>query len=489
MAEVRVPRLAIIDLGTNSVRFDVHDLTDRQEVVLHREKLMVRLGAGVFLRGQLQADAIQRTLAAFESFAATARVLRADRIVAFGTAALREAQNGSVLISKVLDRTGIEIQIISGQREAQLIARGILAHEPEIRGKTLLVDIGGGSTEISHVDNRDVTFSISLPLGTTRLQEVFLGDPPPKRKDLKRLREHVREVLETFAPRKKFGKVPRLIGSSGTVRSLARILGEDGEPFSTRSLSRLVERMSEMNARELVQIPRMEPRRVDMILAGSILLEEIAQSFKVKKIHFTPFALREGILEHERRRAGVGSAAARTDVLYEVAEKATQFGERRFKSLEALARNLLQTFLPDHRLPARLEDLVLWTILLKDMGRSVSPIRAFAHTAYMLRHLDLPGLGPDELQWMSLLMSRLDDPTLAKDRDPHDRAAGLLWLVEALAPYGQALPRIVRCTRRRGRVELVLAPGQAARLAELRVDQIRKQLRRVWGREVLARSR
>lgn len=489
-----MPRLAIIDLGTNSVRFDVHDLSERQEVVLHREKLMVRLGSGVFLRGELQPEGIRRTLAAFESFAATARVLRVDRVVAFATAALREASNASFLISKVQEKSGIEIQVISGEREAQLIARGILAHESGVsgQGRNLLVDIGGGSTELSVVEGKRVEFSTSLPLGTTRLQEVFLGGSPPSKKHLKRLREHVCEVLESQIPKKRIGKIRRLVGSSGTVRSLARMLGENGEAFSSRDLGRLVDAMSAMTTRELLKVPRMEPRRADMILAGSLLLEEIATAFGVKKIHFTPYALREGILEHERRRAG-GAPAARGDILESVREKARSFDrvghERRVGGLEQLARSLVKAFAPDHRLPTRLEDLLLWTLLLKDIGRSVSPVRAFAHTAYMLRHLDLPGLGPDEQQWMSLLMSRLDDPSLAKGREAHDRAAGVLWLMEALAPHGQALPKFVRSVRRRGGVELVLGAGRAARLAELRVDQIRKQLRRVWGREVLARDR
>src|SRR5690349_20184162 len=144
-------RIAIIDLGTNSVRFDIHQLGPKKGSVrqLHREKIMVRLGQGVFLNGKLDRSAIQRTLHAFTRFKKSAAQFKAAKTIAFGTSALRESSDGEKFLKLVHERTGIQIRVISGSEEAQLIALGILSNEKTPKGKYALVDIGGGSTEIS----------------------------------------------------------------------------------------------------------------------------------------------------------------------------------------------------------------------------------------------------------------------------------------------------------------------------------------------------
>ena len=146
-------RLAIIDLGTNSVRFDVHELTaERKTTLLHREKLMIRLGEGVFSTRKLNPRASKRALQAFMRFKSLASALRVQKVIAFATSALREAQDAEKLIHQIRNRTGIDIRIISADEEAKLIATGILANEPLPKGIFALVDIGGGSTEISVLD-------------------------------------------------------------------------------------------------------------------------------------------------------------------------------------------------------------------------------------------------------------------------------------------------------------------------------------------------
>ena len=120
-------RIGIIDLGTNSVRFDVHQVNKNgEDLLLHREKLMIRLGQGVFLKGRLDPSAIRRAIQAFRSFHQTAKLLQAQKVIAFGTSALREASDAEAFVALIHKRTGIEIRIISGDEEAQLIAAGVL---------------------------------------------------------------------------------------------------------------------------------------------------------------------------------------------------------------------------------------------------------------------------------------------------------------------------------------------------------------------------
>ncbi|MDB5037025.1 MAG: Exopolyphosphatase, partial [Bacteriovoracaceae bacterium] len=132
-------RLAIIDLGTNSVRFDVVEVAEGGQILkLHREKLMIRLGDKVFLRKRLDPHAIGVCIDAFRSFKSTLEDFHVKRVIAFGTAALREARDGARLIEKIKRQTGITVRIISGDEEARLIAKGVLKNESSLRGRFAL---------------------------------------------------------------------------------------------------------------------------------------------------------------------------------------------------------------------------------------------------------------------------------------------------------------------------------------------------------------
>ena len=313
-------RLGIIDLGTNSVRFDVQELGPGRRIHrLHREKRMIRLGQGVFLHGRLDRNAMRRTLGAFLRFRQAAEALGAKRIVAFATSALREATDNERLLGLIRRRAGIELRIISGEEEARLIARGILAHERVRRGRFALVDIGGGSTEISVCRGRSALRSASFDLGTSRLQQLFLRRSPPSRRIVRDLRTHIRTTLRRTIAAEGWPGASHVLGSSGTVRALAKILRKrgGGRTIERRTLSRLVSEMARMNPKDLARLPGIEPHRVDMILAGGILLEECMRALGAGTVAPTPYALRDGILEEERRRArsrvrGRGEAAQRS---------------------------------------------------------------------------------------------------------------------------------------------------------------------------------
>ena len=165
-------RIAIIDLGTNSVRFDIQQLGPgkRQVRQLHREKIMVRLGQGVFLNGKLDRSAVTRSLHAFAKFQKVAHQYKAGKIIAFGTSALREVADSEKFLKAIVDKTGIQVRVISGTEEAQLIALGILSNEKVGKEKFAMVDIGGGSTEISVCRGKAILHSTSFPLGRRGLQ-------------------------------------------------------------------------------------------------------------------------------------------------------------------------------------------------------------------------------------------------------------------------------------------------------------------------------
>ena len=282
-------RVATIDLGTNSVRFDIYDVLDgRVHERLFREKLMVRLGEGVFIHHKLSTQAARRTIQALVHFRRVMDEFYVDETIAFATSALRTAKDSGSFLRKIKSRTGIPIEIISGEQEARLIAEGILAYEKGLGHTNILVDIGGGSTEVSFCSESEIFHAQSFDLGTARLQEIFLKSSPPPSQDSRgrspvlELQNHVRQTLKSIPKKFRSRGHRKLIGSSGTIKVLSRILSDSPNKrslgASLSDLKKLNLMMQVMTPQELIDLPGIESKRVDMILAGSLLLQEIGRA-------------------------------------------------------------------------------------------------------------------------------------------------------------------------------------------------------------------
>jgi exopolyphosphatase/guanosine-5'-triphosphate,3'-diphosphate pyrophosphatase len=287
-------RLAIIDLGTNSVRFDAYALLKggRPER-LHREKRMLRLGEGLYGKGKLAPKAEARLHAALHDFSRMISDWGVEEVWACATSALRElnAETRKKLLSEIRRRHGIRLRVISGRREAELIAEGILENERLPKGNFALIDIGGGSTELSFCQGRRRLKSLSLKLGALRLQQLCLRAQPPGSVELLALRALLRESLPKTLP-----QVSHVIGSSGTIRCLARLAAHAGKRFNPAFLRELNARMAGLDRRGLLRIPGMEVKRVDLILAGSLLFEELVTHLGARTLSASSYSLRDGAL-------------------------------------------------------------------------------------------------------------------------------------------------------------------------------------------------
>lgn len=299
-------RYAIIDLGTNSVRFDVYTFIKKKIVRIHRDKRMIRLGDGVYETGQLSKTAVLRALEALNDFKTLSDEFGAIKIIAFATSALRSAANSQEFIDLVYEKTGIEVEIISGKQECDYIARGIFANLKLPKENLALVDIGGGSTEVTIAKGSKVIKQISFELGANRLQQLFVKDLNLKGNQKARVADlDVRQFIrkELHAINKEAKKYPSafVIGSSGTIRNLARILGKTGhssQPARRQDLSGLVAELRTMSREEILALPGAEPGRVDLLLAGAILFEEIMYFLGSKSFYTTSLSLRDGILQY-----------------------------------------------------------------------------------------------------------------------------------------------------------------------------------------------
>ncbi|MCB0404164.1 MAG: hypothetical protein KDD51_05210, partial [Bdellovibrionales bacterium] len=280
------------------VRFDIYDINKTGRTRnLHRQKQMIRLGDSVFSTGKVGTTAATRLVELIEDYQYEAYQYKVERLVAYATSALREATNRRQILRLIQERTGIQVQVISGKQEAQLIASGILSKEKRCEGTFGLIDIGGGSTEITACHGKSIFLCTSLPLGVARLKHRFIPAMPPK--DTKALFAHLEKLLEPTAKKLKKYTLTHFVGSSGTIKTLARVLRRTtGEKeIHLESLLALRRELRRMSRRQLLKVPGLPERRVDLILPGAILLETCMTACRVDRVFPTPFALRDGLLE------------------------------------------------------------------------------------------------------------------------------------------------------------------------------------------------
>ncbi len=499
-------RVGIIDLGTNSVRFDVQEIRPgKKPRRLHREKLMIRLGQGVFLEGKLDSSAVRRTIQAFVSFKKTASILKVDKILAFGTSALREASDSADLLEKIRSKAGMDVRVIQGGEEAKLIAQGILANEKGLQGRFALVDIGGGSTEISVCQGSKILQSASFPLGTARLQQIFLKTSPPKREPIEALRRYVRSTILSKTIAEEWPKVPKVIGSSGTVRALAKTLKKTNGSKATprKELSKLVKSMSAMTTTQLLGIPGMEAKRVDMILAGAILLEEAMNSLGAKEVRATNYSLREGILDEEVRvyRQHKGSHIAFH--LQDLHAKAKLLGcnEPHLRQVAKLSEHLFDALRPLHRLKPEWKLYLTAAAILHDVGESITPTNHAAHSYYVVKNADFPSMEKWESEFVAQLCLRhargkITKSALAFTGDPARRNAftkllAILRVADALDRGHKARVSIYRVRMTRDSVQLILSSTSskdATDLELLRLDQKKSLFEEVFHKKLVARG-
>lgn len=491
-------RVAIIDLGTNSVRFDIHSISESGKTkLLYREKQMIRLGQGVFLKGKMDPDAIRRALLAFDHFRRVAGNLRCRKVVAFGTSALREAQDSAQLLEQVSARTGIDLRVISGKEEANLIALGVLANEKLPSGTFALVDIGGGSTEVSICRGHQIRFGESFPLGTARLQQVFLRRSPPKAPAVQQLRAYIQNILKEKISGEGWPKVSQILASSGTAKAIAKLLGRKGKDgFSLAELTELVAILARKTTTELLDIPEMEPKRVDMILAGALLLEETALALGARKILLSDFSLRDGIIEEERRLARAHKTSLLELHLDELIARAVSFGghEAHMRHLAKLAEELFNRLQKIHRLDRRWKVYLLAAVIFRNCGELVGFVGKEKHAHYIVKNLDIQAMEAWEHGFIADLclhqsggkISQKDLNGIAKERRaPFRKLLGLLRLVVAV-DLGHNTTLHLKSVRVTGTaVKLIFSGKAAAGLEQLLIDRKKKLFEDEFGRQLL----
>ncbi len=485
-------RIGIIDLGTNSVRFDVQWIGSNHKArLLHREKVMVRLGQGVFLRQRLDPSAKRRTIEALLNFRKIATRFKTSKIIAFGTSALRDAVDGDLFVEQVKKRTGIEIRVISGEEEARLIALAILKHEKKPQGLFGLVDMGGGSTEVSLCRDSTLLQSSSFQLGTARLQQVYLKSLPPlvtktqQIESIQSLRQEIRSTITSQIQKQEWPPIPIVIGSSGTIRAIERILKRQygTEGIERSQIETLIQTMTGCSRPELMKIPGMDAKRVEMILAGTILLEEQMAFLGAHSLRTTRYSLRDGILDREillLTHSGGVESRFQLDELY---QKAAQFGLSK-ASLQAKVRTASEIFSKTQRLHQLDQDWLRYLcagVILHEIGSAVSPTHFEAHSYYIVRNADFLAMENWETEWIAQLclkasLARLSKKDLSfiqqkKQKQIFLQLLALMRITEALGGASSTHSKVKKLTIRKQGTRITLNGRGSKDLTVLRVQQ------------------
>ncbi len=299
--------LAGIDIGTNSLRLLVAEIGDNTFRELHSERTITRLGQDLDRTGVLSRDAEERTFAALADFTAHIPLFSPFRIVAVGTSALRNAANAAEFIKEVKARSGLDITVITGEEEARLTLMGV---RRELKGHSLesalVIDIGGGSTELILTRPGSACVAMSLPLGAVYLTDRFIKHDPPAPDEVANIRTVVKDELgqvDRIVPIPKGNRI--CAGTAGTITTLAA-MGQGLAQYDPKkinnyvltqgSIDAIVQTLVKSTLEERRGMAGLEAPRADIILAGAIIAQEILERYGCDRLLVSDWGLREGIV-------------------------------------------------------------------------------------------------------------------------------------------------------------------------------------------------
>jgi exopolyphosphatase/guanosine-5'-triphosphate,3'-diphosphate pyrophosphatase len=297
-------RIAVVDIGTNSTRLFIADV-EEDRIAAQRARLtrVTRLGAGVDAHGRLHPDAIARVLATLDDYARIIDAETPERRVAVLTSAVRDASNGAEFAGLVAGRYGLDARILDGDEEARLTFLGATSeHDPGDATVTLVIDIGGGSTELVIGRGRVAEFHVSTQAGVVRQTERHLRSDPPLPPELNELAEDVRAIVEAAVPAER-RRVERAIGVAGTPTSLAAIAQSlvpydaervQGYVLGSADCERLLDRLAALPLSERREVPGLHPDRAPTIVAGGVILVEVIRLFGLDRIEASEHDLLRG---------------------------------------------------------------------------------------------------------------------------------------------------------------------------------------------------
>ena len=489
--------VAVIDIGSNSGRVVVFEGDASGHLrVLAGSRAPLRLVHDVDERGALGDATMARATEALRDFQAIATGAGAKRIVAVATAAMRDATNGRLFAEHVQRELGIRIHTIGGLAEARYGFAGAVRGLAVSNG--LLFDLGGGSVQITQFARRRPKRQMSLPFGALRLSGQFLESDPPTRKQLQRLRDHVRRQLAK-ARVGRLGSGDRLIGTGGTLRNLAKIDRQTrqypvtwlhGYELSVDRLQNVIDRLASTRAERRDDVPGLSAERADSIVGGAVAIQTLVEYVKASRVLVSGQGVREGVAL-DLLKIAVGSLDTVRDAsLSSLMHRFDGWREEAASRRRRVAGALLRALEP--RAPASLAQALDHAARVLDIGRTLDVVNRHEHVANILLTTELNGFTHHEVVLASAIVRRAGDRHAeilrlaladgAVDAEMLDRAAVVLALadeIEARCPDGRQITVGCRIDRN-VTLTVPLLPSWLAK-------DLDKRFERVFGRTLIVR--
>ncbi len=439
--------VAVVDVGSNSGRVVVLRVGPGGHLeAIADGRAPLRLALDLGRHGRLTEASIAHATAALRDFRALAEGAGADRILAVATSAVREAPNASELVDALRRGAGIELDVIDGDREALLSFRGAASGLPVEDG--LMMDLGGGSVELTRFHARRPVQAQTLPLGSLRLSDEFLASDPPTTAETSALGGHVRKLLEEAHVRP-LDAGERMIATGGTVRNLAKIDRRSrrypvprlhGYVLTTKRMQELVRLLVSRKLARRRRIPGLKADRADSIVGGALVALATSETLGVDEFLVSGQGLREGVVLAALRHEPLPVPEVRRTSVQAIAARFASWDAERAERRSAISLALVDAAWPDAgpRVRERLEHAAI----LLDVGRSVDYYRRFDHTADVVLEGDLGGFSHRALALLSAVIRAAGDdqvqvasyrPLLTgDDRVPVARGAAILALADAI---------------------------------------------------------
>ncbi len=405
--------IGAIDIGTNSIHMVVVRIDPALPTftIIEREKETVRLGDRDPETGNLTQPAMKRAIAALQRFQELAKTFNAEQVVAVATSAVREAPNGRDFLKRINSELGLFVNLISGQEEARRIYLGVLSGMEFNNHPHIIIDIGGGSTELILGDSHEPRSLSSTKVGAVRLTAEFVTTDPISNSELQYLQAYVRGMLERpieeLLAHLKAGEQPRLVGTSGTIETLATIHAREklgivpnplnGYELSRKDIKEILKQLASMSCAERAAIPGMSDRRSEIIVAGVVTVLEAMTLLGVESLTICERALREGVIvdwmlshnlienrlryQESVRQRSILKIAQKYQVNLEYSERVANFALSLFNQTKGHL----------HDWDTEEQELLWAAAILHNCGIYVNHSAYHKHSYYLIRHGELLG--------------------------------------------------------------------------------------------------
>ena len=411
-----LPRYGAIDIGSNSIRLLVSEIDEMgatRDVVSSRQ--VVRLGASVFREGRVSDSAMERALEALGVMAEEIRNHGVLGIRAVGTAALRDAANREVFLSRAAELLGAPVETVSGLEEARLVHLGVQARWPQGKRKVVVADIGGGSAEVILSESGHIAEAVSKPVGAVRLTEMFLKKDPPEAREVARMEKYVEERFSGLMERIKHAQPERMIVTSATgavavcaANNIRRTRRDEADKLAatTRQIGNLYRSLVTQDVVGRRGVTGIGPRRAEIVVAGVAVLNHLATALRMPRVYYSSAGVREGIIaDLVKRKVGAEPARLDGDQRRLALSMARRYGlsPAHVKQVARLARMLFEAMYALHGLPASEGRILEAAAHLYNIGHYVNESRHHHHSYYLVLNSDLSGFSSSEREMIACL--------------------------------------------------------------------------------------